>query len=67
MCSWVEGGSHPCSPGNTRKCSLDKGPEPRGRWDTKLGQGVPCGPSVLRAAWQFPTWEAHLKTESHKK
>lgn len=38
-----------------------------GRWDTKLGQGVPCGPSVLRAAWQFPTWEAHLKTESHKK
>lgn len=42
-------------------------PRTQGPVGHKLGQGVPCGPSVLRAAWQFPTQEAHLKTESHRK
>lgn len=44
-----------------------QGPRTQGPVGHKLGQGVPCGLSVLRAAWQVPTQEAHLKTESHRK
>lgn len=50
------------SPGsNSRRCSLDRAQEPRGQWDTKMGQGVSCRPSTPRAAWQPPPQEPHLR------